>query len=203
MELLQHNPSLFFSILFISFFLTLLVYGAFPIIFAKARKKPITKKKYKKLCSGINIIGIAFFIILDGAASFGPYFLWTWVFSNSGVRILEKKGLLSNVELIETKNIEAPKNKCETCGCVCDKLVVAKIEDGLGTRFANLCDECVEKLHVVPITSCKVEIAEPVKGNTPTSSAQFCRKCGANLIENSRFCRKCGTEIAETKHKEE
>lgn len=95
-ELYQENPSLFLIVLLISFVVTIFVYGAFPLIFAKTTKKPITKKKYKRLCYGLNIIGMAFFIVLNGAASGGPYFLWTWIFSNYGVKILNSRDLMKD-----------------------------------------------------------------------------------------------------------
>lgn len=93
-ELLQESPGLFFVAILVSLIVTVLVYGAFPIIFAKARKTPITKKKYKCLCFGINFIGMVFFVALNGASSGGPYLLWTWVFSSYGSKILETQGLL-------------------------------------------------------------------------------------------------------------
>lgn len=96
-ELFQESPGLFFIILLISLVLTLFVYGAFPVIFAKTRKKPITKKKYRILCYGINSIGILFFIVFNEAASAGPYLLWTWIFSKYGIKTLESKGLLVDV----------------------------------------------------------------------------------------------------------
>ena len=118
-ELFQKNPTLFFLVLIISLVLTLLVYGAFPVIFAKVRKTPITKKKYKWLCYGINFIGIIIFVALDGGASGGPYILWTWIFSNYGVKTLEAKGILSDVTPIEEETIEVVNNKvcfCRKCG---------------------------------------------------------------------------------------
>ena len=93
-ELLQKSPGLFVLVLIISLVVTLLVYGAFPIIFAKLRKTPITKKKYNLLCYGINFIGVIFFVALNGAASGAPYILWTGVFSYHGAKILTKKELL-------------------------------------------------------------------------------------------------------------
>ena len=118
-ELFQESPALFFLVLIISLVVTLLAYGAFPIIFAKVRKTPITKKKYKWLCYGINFIGIILFAALDGGASGGPYILWTWIFSNYGLKTLEAKGLLFDVTLIEEKTIEVAENKvcfCRKCG---------------------------------------------------------------------------------------
>ena len=105
-ELFQESPLLFFIILLISLLLTLFVYGAFPVIFAKTRKKPITKKKYRILCYSINFIGVVFFVAINGAASGGPYLLWTWIFSKYGVKTLESKGLLS--DSVSTEEISDP-----------------------------------------------------------------------------------------------
>ena len=117
-ELYQTSPALLAVVIIISLVLTLLVYGAFPIIFAKVRKSPITKKKYKRLCYGINFIGVILFVAIDGGASGGPYILWTWIFSNYGVKILDSKSLL--IELQDpTKEIltEPPKILfCRKCG---------------------------------------------------------------------------------------
>lgn len=114
-ELYQENPSLFLIVLLISFIMTIFVYGAFPLIFAKTTKKPITKKKYKRLCYGLNIIGMACFIVLNGAASGGPYLLWTWIFSNCGLKILNSRGLLKDNEQPNgLNNGELENNSCES-----------------------------------------------------------------------------------------
>ncbi len=97
-ELYQESPLLPLIVLLISFVATIFVYGAFPFIFAKTTKKPITKKKYKRLCYGLNIIGVVLFISLNGAVSGGPYLLWTWIFSNYGVKTLTSRRLLKDNE---------------------------------------------------------------------------------------------------------
>ena len=131
-DLFQESPALFFLVLIISLIVTLFVYGAFPIIFAKVRKTPITKKKYKRLCYGINFIGVILFVALDGGASGGPYILWTWIFSNYGVKALEAKGLLSDILPTEEENVNVVNSKirfCRKCG--------TSIEDG--SRFCRKC----------------------------------------------------------------
>ena len=137
-ELFQESPALFFLVLIISLIVTLFVYGAFPIIFAKVRKTPITKKKYKRLCYGINFIGIILFVALDGGASGGPYILWTWIFSNYGVKTLEAKGLLSNILPTEEENVNVVNSKicfCRKCG--------TSIEDG--SRFCRKCGTAIKE----------------------------------------------------------
>ena len=117
-ELLQESPGLFFLTILISIVLTLLVYGAFPIIFAKTRKTPITKKKYKRLCYGINFIGMIFFVAFNGVSNGAPYFLWTWVFSNHGVKILNSKNLLIDIPDPTKETLSAPPKIqfCRKCG---------------------------------------------------------------------------------------
>ncbi|MBR2473954.1 MAG: zinc ribbon domain-containing protein [Clostridia bacterium] len=117
-ELLQESPGLFFVAILVSLIVTVLVYGAFPIIFAKVRKASITKKKYKCLCFGINFIGMVFFVALNGVSSGGPYLLWTWFFSSYGSKILETQGLL----LEENQPTQEPVEQnqkicfCRQCG---------------------------------------------------------------------------------------
>jgi ribosomal protein L40E len=131
-ELFQESPALFFLVIVISLAVTLLVYGAFPVIFSKTRKTPITKKKYKGLCYGINAIGLVFFVALNGASNGAPYLLWTWIFSNYGVKTLEAKGLLSDILPTEEENVNIVNSKicfCRKCG--------TSIEDG--SRFCRKC----------------------------------------------------------------
>ena len=136
-DLFQESPALFFLVIVVSLIVTLLVYGVFPVIFSKTRKTPVTKKKYKGLCYGINAIGLVFFVVLNGASNGAPYLLWTCVFSSYGIKVLDSRNLLIDLQ-----------------------------------------DPTKEILTVPP-------------------KILFCRKCGANLEEDSRFCRKCGTEIKE------
>lgn len=96
-ELFQQGPAAYIPVLLLSLVITVVAYGAFPFIFAKVRKTPITKKKYRRLCYGINVAVMFMFIVINGeASSGGPYLLWTWIFSSWGTRILEDKGLLND-----------------------------------------------------------------------------------------------------------
>lgn len=130
-ELLQESPGLYFLILFISLIVTVFVYGAFPVIYAKKLKTPITSKQYKKRCYWTNAIGIVFFFVLNGAASAAPYMLWTWIFSNKGLKTLEARNLLSDaLPTAEEPCEQAIKTRfCRKCG--------AKLEED--SRFCRKC----------------------------------------------------------------
>lgn len=96
-ELFQQGPAVYIPIILLSLVITVVAYGAFPFIFSKARNKSITKKKYRRLRYGINAAVMFLFIVINGeASSGGPYLLWTWIFSNWGTRILDRKGLISD-----------------------------------------------------------------------------------------------------------
>ena len=135
--------------LFCCFHLLFLAYGAFPLVFAKARKSPITKKKYRGLCYGINVAVMFLFIVINGGASNGaPYFLWTWVFSSWGTRILEGKGLLDDgtyTPSAPTRATEQSKptiavNKVRFCRKCGEKLID-------GSKFCRKCGtEVIEVL---------------------------------------------------------
>lgn len=130
-ELLQDNPIMFFVVVILSLVITVLVYSAFPVIFAKTRKSPITKKKYKRLCYGINIIGMVFFYAFNGVVSGGPYLLWTWVFARYGIKALDSKSLLIDVQDSTKETLTAPPQIrfCRKCG--------AHLDDGI--RFCPQC----------------------------------------------------------------
>lgn len=165
-ELFQESPGLFFLVVAISFVLTLFVYGAFPFIFAKARKTPITKKKYKRLCYGINFIGMVFFVALNGAANGAPYLLWTWVFSSRGLKILETKNLLVETEAEPTAPTIVP------------------------TPTPFNANDSIES------ASSAQKIVTPLSESVSQApQIQFCRKCGAKLSTDAFFCNKCGTKI--------
>lgn len=127
-ELFQQGPEVYIPILLLSLVITVVAYGAFPLIFAKARKSPITKKKYRGLCYGINVAVMFMFIVINGeASSGGPYLLWTWIFSSWGTRILEDKGLLDDGTYIPSAPtpVQAPQQSKPIVGankiCFCRK----------------------------------------------------------------------------------
>ena len=95
LDLYQRSPVSFFATLVVLLIVTLIAYGAIPTILASARKKPITKARYRTYCYCLNFLVLFLFIVInDGAVNGWPYILWTSVFANSGSKTLRKKGLL-------------------------------------------------------------------------------------------------------------
>lgn len=98
-ELLQLGPSAYVPALLASIVLTLLVYSAFPLAFAGARKKIISKRKYYVICFGVNFLVMMLLALLNGEASSGsPYLLWTWVFADVGIRKLKGRAVLKGFQ---------------------------------------------------------------------------------------------------------
>ncbi len=80
--------------LLLSLLLTLILYGAFPLIFAGARKNSISGKKYGAWCWCVNFVLGTVCAVAVGSSTAGGYFLWTFVFWTLGKKNLAKKGLL-------------------------------------------------------------------------------------------------------------
>lgn len=102
----QHPIAGIVYILF-SLIVTLIIYGAFPLIIANSRKKTITAKKYKFLCYMVNFFVSFFFGVMNGSSmSGGAYILWTFVFVKFGLRTLLCKGLIKGFENLKSFNEE-------------------------------------------------------------------------------------------------
>ena len=193
-ELLQESPGLFILMIIVSLIVTLVAYGAFPLIFSRTRKTNITKKKYYTLCYCINLAVMVLFITINGEpSSGGPYLLWTWVFSSSGLKTLKKRGILgtnqttsysdhlSTEETIVTEtHIISNYQNCNICKNCGHKLI-----DG-----AAFCNMCGAKVPSIDIQSDPTPI-----NHTVNDKICFCRKCGSKLHEDAKFCNKCGTQI--------
>ena len=141
-DALLQGPEVYIPYILLSLVLTLAAYGAFPLIFARGRKTVITRKKYNLLCYGINLLVmfVFFSLVNGGPGGFAPFFLWTWVFSASGLKTLKKRGLLEEAPpfgAAETPaSPETPSIRyCRNCG--------AELMDG--ASFCNKCGTAVTK----------------------------------------------------------
>ena len=104
-ELLNQGPAAYIPIILVSLLITLVAYGAFPLVFARMRKKTITKKKYNLFCYCVNFLVMVLFVAVNGNSSSGaPYLLWTWVFSMSGSKTLKIRGVLEETQNKNYKN---------------------------------------------------------------------------------------------------
>lgn len=166
-ETFRQGPAVYIPVLLVSLLVTLVAYGAFPLIFARVRKTGITKKKYNLICFGVNFLIMILFIALNGSSSGAPYVLWTWVFSAAGLKTLESKGVL-----------ERPQDKNSQKSCP-DQTV--QINESPGHTEST---EAVEVPNAPLLSEKKPQI-------------RFCRKCGFELIEGSKFCSRCGAEVKE------
>lgn len=104
-ELFNQGPVAYIPIILVSLLITLVAYGAFPLVFARMRKKTITKKKYNLFCYCVNFLVMVLFVAVNGNSSSGaPYLLWTWVFSMSGIKTLKIRGVLEETQNKNYKN---------------------------------------------------------------------------------------------------
>ena len=175
-DLYQQGPGALFGTLAVSLVLTLLLYGAIPMLVALLRSSPITKKKYKWICYGWNAaLWILVAFIGGSASSAAPYLLWTSVFMAWGSKILKDKGLFQEVAKGEMGRQCLPGQVTECMGC------------GYRGDFGNNgCPRCggQRRRYVYP---------EPVDAN---GTVAYCPKCGAPLQAGQKHCIQCGQRIA-------
>ena len=167
-ELFKQGPATFIPVLLISIIVTLLAYGAFPVIFAKLYRQTITKKEYRKLCFGVNIAVLLIFVVINGGViNVAPYFIWTWIFYGYGVKILGTRGFMPDSDYL--KDDPNRRTECLSCGY--------RAKD-----YFNNCPNCGfnGKRYVY------IEDTDPIL---------YCRKCGIKLPPDSQYCVNCGTKI--------
>lgn len=162
-ELFNENPAAFFLLAIVSLIITLVAYCAFPLIFAKVRKKGITKKRYRVLCFVVNFFVMAMFIAWNGEIGTGaPYVLWTTVFSAVGVKIL------NNRFIINTPSTEISENNITEGSVVSAPIQPTSSEIELDIPSVE--DEPV----IYFCRKCGVKLLE---------GALFCHRCGVRVIK--------------------
>lgn len=159
-DVYEQDPGTYFLLLLISLGITVLTYGAFPVLFARSRKKIISKKKYTMLCYGINFLVMILFIAVNGESSGAPYILWTWVFSKSGLKTLTNNGLIEGNKAISPEDcpnrLAARKHVSQQVGSAQPTQTTKKI---------CFCRKCGEALK---------------------DDCRFCYKCGTEIYFDNR-----------------
>lgn len=97
-DLFMEGPSVYIPVLAISLLITIAVYCAFPLLYAKLRRKPITARKYRVHCFLVNFLVMLVFKLVTAGSSASPYFLWTTVFTYSGVKGLRNRGMILDLK---------------------------------------------------------------------------------------------------------
>lgn len=204
---------------------TIILYAAFPLIFAWARESPISKKKYKRLCWGVGFVIALLCATMSGLAS-GAYILWTWIFSSVGEGILVKKGAIVSEEGTKSA-LEVEENalaKCITSDEIIEyfKNKYQNESDRKLKKILDNADYTVETRQAVQMILNERAARTDRKAVSPSSDSQshtfvderfdkedganmsekqditqvkYCRKCGRKIRAYSRFCANCGTEI--------
>lgn len=94
LELFEQGPGVYIPVLVLSLLVTLIAYGAYPLLYARLKKKPISRTKYKLKCWFFNVLPMLAFFLLSDRTPAGPYLLWTSIFCHSGLNTLESRNLL-------------------------------------------------------------------------------------------------------------
>lgn len=165
-KLFQQGPAAYIPVILVSLVVTLVAYGAFPLVLARVRKKVITKKKYNWLCYGINfLVMILFFTVMNGEpGNAAPYLLWTWVFSASGLKTLKNRGVLEG-----SQPFDYTKTSTYQAGQVMGSDIA--LEPSVKTETPPVSEE------KPPIRFCRKCGFELIAGS------EFCSKCGTAIVK--------------------
>lgn len=113
-ELFQLGPTAYIPVLLVSLIITLVKYGAFPLIFSKIRRKIITQKQYILLCYVVNfLVYIVFAAVNNETTSCAPCFLWTGIFSAAGISTLKTRCILDGFQYTNPTDTNIIQNETE------------------------------------------------------------------------------------------
>ena len=217
-ELFQQGPAVYVPVLLLSLVITIIAYGAFPFIFSKVRKNPITKKKYRRLCYGINAAVMFLFIVINGeASSGGAYVLWTWIFSNYGIKTLSRRGIITDGEYLKDDPNRITECKscgyqnkdyfdaCPKCGKYAKQYVYlnenSPADENQPENAPSFPDLDIDKM--TPQEAAEYLFAEqlgeqytPQKDTKPIKAQKnkFCSQCGSLIDNETKKCTGCGKQ---------
>lgn len=168
----------------LSVFFTILMYSVFPLSFALLQKAPITAKKYRGLCYGLNAaIGTLTMLILSSKIiNPVPYLLWTYVFSGCGKKILAARSILPDNRQVAPALCQRYTHTIRDCFChKCGN----PLKDG--SRFCAKCGT------VIDVAASTLPISKP--GNmTKSGTVWVCTHCHSKNLENRTTCWSCGQQ---------
>lgn len=171
-----------------SLILTILVYGAFPMLFSYCRKNPITKKRVFVYCFLFNFVVMVILIIIAVALKVDqkvlpngfPYMLWTTVFANTGIGVLTKHNLIVYpATKTSAQNAGEPKNLNRTTMSNSQETVNIPVYWVGGGNESNTSNDT---------------------NSLKQAKTLFCGNCGTRLPEGDiKFCPNCGIGLFPTR----
>lgn len=182
-QIWSEQPELWALNFAVSLAFTILLYGAFPIVFARVRKGEITKGRYRGYCIAAAVTGYVFLMVLyaateeEGVPNMVPAVLWTGVFYKIGLSSLEKRGKLA---------ASVPENPVKTW---------EPVSHGQGAAAARRDIQSPKPPAAVRQGERPGDAPTAVRLDAGGAPVRFCRHCGGALVPNSRFCSICGTKV--------
>ena len=126
------------------------------------------------------------FVVLNGVVSGGPYFLWSWIFSNRGVKILEARGLLMDNEQLNSLN----NRESESSSYLNMKETTESFEQNLDLDIDKMSPkEAAEYLIAEQLGEKYTPVSEQNK-----TKIKYCSRCGTLIDPNTKKCTGCGKQ---------
>ncbi len=196
--------------------ITFFIFVLFPLLFAQFRKRPIDKKEYTMFCFIANSPTVLLF--LYGAANglahpfylacqIVYYFLWTYVFSRAGIKILRDRGVLEYLEESHDSSVERDNNSVST-----DNVKAEESKNDFGNKAKDISEITVadssledngSELEEHDTARETQEIRQDDEDNIETTpKIRFCRHCGVEIAPDAEFCHRCGTKVVHVEQPE-
>lgn len=176
---LQHKDKYDFKQLFILFTITALVCTVPLLIYRVAiRKRPLRKEISVTI---IFVYSLILFLCMQGVYGISFYDIINYGICLSFWAFINYK-ILTEGEDKHTPKFEYKENDYHGVSIKSGNSVYSKMESNS--------EKADEKNSVKTIVS-------SIENNNVAKKVQFCRECGAKLVEESKFCVKCGAKIKE------